>query len=443
MNTPIFNFVTEYIQSKYSMFHMPGHKGENILGLEQRDITEIKGADDLYHATGIILESENNATNIFGTKHTFYATNGSTQCVKAMLYLAYINRKSNTKTIISARNVHKSFVYACATLDIDVDWIYPKETENLCSCEVTPKQLEEKITNAKEKPFAVYVTSPDYLGSVQDIKGLSVVCKKYDVCLLVDNAHGAYLKFLDTPTHPIDLGADICCDSAHKTLPVLTGGAYLHISNNTNNNYELNARKALAMFGTSSPSYLVLQSLDLCNIYLENDYKSKLNSVIKTKNSIVKSLQNKGVVFKDSEPLKIVIDALAIGCSGEDLADYLRTYKIECEFCDSSYVVLMYSVSTKIDDFKKLEDALRKIRIKRPIFSNLFVIKNEKATSIREAVFSQTELISVEKANGRICSSVDCLCPPAIPIVVSGEKIDNETIKILKKYGIKHIEVIK
>jgi arginine/lysine/ornithine decarboxylase len=122
------------------------------------------------------------------------------------------------------------------------------------------------------KPCAVYVTSPDYLGNQQDLAGLSAVCAARGIPLLVDNAHGAYLHFLPQPAHPLDLGATACCDSAHKTLPVLTGGAYLHIAKNAPERYARDAKRAMALFGSTSPSYLILQSLDRANAYLAGGY---------------------------------------------------------------------------------------------------------------------------------------------------------------------------
>ena len=114
--------------------------------------------------------------------------------------------------------------------------------------------------------MAFYLTSPDYLGGMQDIAALSAVCDAHGVPLLVDNAHGAYLRFLPGGSrHPIDLGAAACCDSGHKTLPVLTGGAYLHLGPKAPVQEESTVRSALALFGSTSPSYLILQSLDACN----------------------------------------------------------------------------------------------------------------------------------------------------------------------------------
>ena len=230
MDTPILDFLRQYAEHDWVRFHMPGHKGKGMLGCEKWDITEVYGGDALYEADGIIARSERNATELFGTQRTCYSTEGSSQCIRAMLYLALNNRpKVNSNVIVAARNVHKTFVYAAALLDIEPVWLWPESSSSLCGCPVTPAILKETLDKLDAPPAAVYVTSPDYLGEMADIGSLAKVCHDSGTILIVDNAHGAYLKFLPKSLDPLDLGADMCCASAHKTLPVLTGGAYLHI----------------------------------------------------------------------------------------------------------------------------------------------------------------------------------------------------------------------
>ena len=222
MDTPIVDFVRNYADKKALRLHMPRHKGESFLGCESADITEIEGADVLYSPNGIIKQSEDNAAQIFGTSKTVYSTEGSSLSIRAMLYLVkiYGNTKNKKAFIAAGRNAHKTFVTAAALLDYKIDWLTADSDDTVISCNITPRILTEYLSKAEQKPLAVYVTSPDYLGNMLDIKGLAEVCRKYGVLLLVDNAHGAYLRFLAENLHPIALGADMCCDSAHKTLPV-------------------------------------------------------------------------------------------------------------------------------------------------------------------------------------------------------------------------------
>ena len=277
MRTPICDFVEDYQNRKCSRLHMPGHKGHVFLGCEPQDITEVQGADVLHAAEGIIRESQQNAAMLFNTGHTFYSTEGSSLCIKVMID-ALLQRAKRTgrwqrtmrPTILAARNVHRAMIDACALLDVDIIFLQGEDS-HLCTAVVSPQRLRQTLQELCGNVIGVYITSPDYLGNIQDISGLSGVCREYDLPLAVDNAHGAYLNFLQEPLHPMQLGADICCDSAHKTLPVLTGGAYLHIAKQASDFSIERIPRAMALFGSTSPSYLILQSLDYCNHYLKDD----------------------------------------------------------------------------------------------------------------------------------------------------------------------------
>ena len=422
---------------------MPGHKGSTMLGCEALDITEINGADVLYSANGIIEESENNATALFGTAHTFYSTEGSTLAIKAMLAIVKQKAKKGAK-ILATRNVHKAFVYACGLLDLDVEWLYPQKSEHLCDCTISPSDLKAKLQSLDELPSALYVTSPTYLGKILDIKGLSDVCREFGIYLLVDNAHGAYLAFKTPSEHPIALGADLCCDSAHKTLPTLTGGAYLHVSKSFAP-YDASAtRNALALFASTSPSYLILQSLDITNAYLADGFTERLKAIEDKVSTLKSDLAKKGFVCEASETLKLVISRKTCGYSGDELAEHLREFKVEAEYADRDTLTLMFSTESTELDLERVKNAFSKLSPKSAIKDEaLPAIAPKCAISIREALFSQSERVATENSLGRICASPSVSCPPAIPPVISGEVIDEKTIEILLYYGINEIDVIK
>lgn len=444
MKTPIYDFVQNYIQSNAARFHMPGHKGMPFLGCEERDITEIDGADVLYSPCDIIEQSECNATALFGTAHTFYSTEGSSLAIRAMLALVREHSDKPQPLILASRNAHKAFVHACALLDLRVDWMYPDSFHHVCNSTITPERLQMILENQHEKPNAVYITSPDYLGNISDIAGLSAVCDKYDIPLLVDNAHGAYLGFLEPSIHPIALGAAICCDSAHKTLPVLTGGAYLHISSKAPVRYVENARKALSLFASTSPSYLILQSLDLCNAYIENGYRERLCECVHKVCELKHYITKRGFVVCDGEPLKIVIDAKKSGFTGSELASILKLQKIECEFADPDFLVLMATPENKPSDFDQLNVAFDEIQPREAISHGAeFVQMSEIVLDLRQALLSPSETISIDDAVGRICASPTVACPPAVPIVISGERMTQAHVNVMKYYGHERIEVIK
>lgn len=454
MNTPIADFVRGYEKQNMTRLHMPGHKGNGFLGCEAFDITEVCGADALYEADGIIAKSEANATRLFGTGRTIYGAEGSSQCIRAMLYLCMqhscLSRQgmldeyaAERPKVLATRNVHKAFVYAAALLDLEVEWILPEgDMHSLCSCKVTPNEIEKRLQAMENSPMAVYVTSPDYLGQELDIKSIADVCHKYGTILVVDNAHGAYLHFLELSRHPIDMGADICCDSAHKTLPVLTGGAYLHIHKNAPKSFAENAKQAMALFGSTSPSYLTMTSLDLCNQYLENGYVEKLYKTTERLQQLREFLTNAGWQIETTDPLKLTIRAPK-GLKGTDIAENLRLVHIECEYADSEYIVLMATPENSEEDYQKLQDAFGKNELgygEQIVFGK---VSAQKEMSIRRAVFAEHEVIPVLSAVGRICGSPTVSCPPAIPVVISGEVIDKEAIVILEHYGIQTIEVVK
>lgn len=436
MTTPIADFIDNYIKSDMSRLHMPGHKGKGF----PDDITEIKGADSLYEADGIIAESEKNATAVFGSKHTFYSAEGSSQCIKAMLMSAVTNRmnKSARPIVLAARNVHKAFVHSAALIDFDVEWLLPDSTDSICSCFITAEQLKLKLQTIKTKPCAVYITSPDYLGNMADIKGFSEVCKEFEIPLLVDNAHGAYLKF--TGQHPIDLGADMCCDSAHKTLPVLTGGAYLHINNEK---YLNHIKETMAVFGSTSPSYLILKSLDNANRYMAENFESELQKCIEKVNKLKVYIKSIDAEDLSAEPLKITLCAENIGYTGYEVGEILRRQKVECEYCDERFAVMMFTPNNNNEDFDRVENALKSLKPKEKIVSKHLILPEiEQVLSIREAYFSPQEEVTAESALNRICGFSTVSCPPAVPIAISGEKITPRHIALFKKYSVDKIKVV-
>ena len=444
MNTPIADFVRGYEKQNMTRFHMPGHKGQAFLGCEALDITEVTGADSLYEADGIIAESEANATALFGTGRTLYGTEGSSQCVRAMLYLAIQGKQDGKRPcVVAARNVHKAFVYAAAVLDIDVIWLEQDADKNsLCSCMVTPQGLEQKLQAMGKAPAAVYVTSPDYLGNQLDIRGLAEVCHNHGTILAVDNAHGAYLHFLHPSQHPMDLGADICCDSAHKTLPVLTGGAYLHIGKNAPEHFKASAKHAMALFGSTSPSYLILASLDLCNDYLVDAYKDALANVIIETEVLREVLRRVGWKVENTEPLKLTVH-MPKQLDGRDVAKRLRQEQIECEYADAEYVVCMVTPENTKGDFDRLLDVFGENQTPYTEEQCLPISNIVQKLTIREAIFATQETVPVSTAVGRICGSPTVSCPPAIPIVVSGEMIDETAVRLFQHYGIEYVEVVK
>lgn len=438
MKQPIVDFVRGYASSGMARFHMPGHKGRGLLGIEADDITEISGADSLYEASGIIAESEKEASALFGSARTLYSAEGSSQCVRAMVHLAVTSGRGNR--IVCARNAHRSFIYACALTGARADWLYPeKGNAPLCACPVTSRQVREALD--REETAAVYLTSPDYLGGMQDIAGIAEVCAEKGVPLMVDNAHGACLRFLPGDRHPLSLGADLCCDSAHKTLPALTGAAWLHVSHKGEKLFGERARQAMETYGSTSPSYLTLMSLDRLNGYLAGEGPEALRRTAEALEEAREKLRKAGWLVLPTDPMRLTLRAPA-GSSGYEMADLLRKAKAECEYADRDHLVLMMSPMNTPEEIDLLIRALGtapgpcgEIRLPE--------VRCRAAMSIREAVFAPWETVPPEKAPGRICASPAAACPPAVPVVCAGEVIDNNAVSVMQYYGFKSIRVVK
>ena len=429
MDTPICDFAARYARSGAARLHMPGHKGIGPLGIEQLDITEIPGADSLYEAAGIIAQSEANASSLFGCP-TFYSTEGASQCIRAMIYLCLLQaKKEGRRPLIAAgRNAHKVLLSAAALLDVDIHWLYGAEDASYLSCPITASELDQTLSGMAEKPVAVYLTTPDYLGNMADVAALARVAHDHGCLLAVDCAHGAYLKFLPKSLHPMDLGADLCCSSAHKTLPVLTGGAYLH----TSPALRAGAKTALALFGSTSPSYLILQSLDAANRILDKAFPAELAATVRAVETMKARLCD--FDFIGNEPMKLTLRTASYGYTGLEFAELLRQRDVECEFADPDHVVFMIS---NVTDLPSLEAALISIPKKQALDRQRPRLYHpKKAISIREATLCPHVTLPLSLCEGRILAAATLGCPPAVPIAVCGELLDREVLERMRYYGI-------
>lgn len=442
METPIYDYVTAYAVSNTARLHMPGHKGRPFLGCEPFDITEISGADALYEAGGIIAKSEEHARALFGTQKTLYSTEGSSQCIRAMLFLVAAHKgQSGRIRVLAGRNAHKSFLYAAALLDLDVTWLWPKAMPSLLGCPLSADDVEAAFLS-DSLPDAVYLTNPDYLGGQVDIAAIAAVCHRYGVFLLVDNAHGAYLHFLDSPLHPMDLGADLCCDSAHKTLPVLTGGAYLHIAASVPTSIADRAKEAMAIFGSTSPSYLILSSLDLCNAFLSGNFRSRLANTIAHLELTRTALRQNGWSVPDTDPLKLTLHVPAC-TTGTAFAHRLHHAGMEVEYADRDALVMMLTPENDLQTLTDLVTLLGQNRLGAPATRSILPWQSRMVTTIREAIFADRELVPASQSSGRVCAAPTVGCPPAIPIAVSGERITPAMVDLFLGYGVDTVAVVK
>ncbi len=374
---------------------------------------------------------------LYGSAETYYSAGGSTLCIQAMLAAM----KLEGRKVIAARNSHRAFLNAAALLDIDTEWLMPEYSGGILSGEISLEKAEAMLI--KNPNSCLYITSPDYTGKTADISALAEICHRYGAVLLVDNAHGAHLAFMEKNIHPIALGADICCDSAHKMLPALTGAAMLHTSAPK---YSGILRQCMSMFGSTSPSYIIMASLDLCCDYIETRIRSDIKQGTENIKKYCREFSG-SLRFAEGDPFHITIMAAESGYDGIELAENMRRSGAECEYADHELIVLLMSPCCDENDYHRLSEITCKAlsvtpkrRTERRTFSPVLP---ERVCSIRQAFFAESEEIPVEEAEGRICASVKVPCPPAVPIAVSGEKIDSRCINIYKSYGISTVIVVK
>ena len=259
--------------------------------------------------------------------------------------------------------------------------------------------------------------------------------------LLVDNAHGACLRFLPGDRHPLSLGADLCCDSAHKTLPALTGAAWLHISPRAEKLFGERARQAMEVYGSTSPSYLTLMSLDRLNAYLSGEGPLALQRTAEALEDVREQLRKAHWRVLLTDPMRLTLRA-PVGSSGFQMADALRKAGAECEYADRDHLVMMISPMNTPEELALIPRALGRapspcgeIRLPR--------VRCRAALSIREAVFAPWETVPLEKALGRVCASPAAACPPAVPVVCAGEVIDENALIVMRYYGFESIRVVK
>lgn len=440
--TPFIHRLTEKIEKKQSRFHVPGHKGQ-FPGMDflnyaaPYDYTELPDTDSLYEAEGIILSLEERVAALYKSAASFLSCGGATLCIQTMLALS----AKEGDTVIVGRGCHGSAVSAMALLGISPIWVWPTPDGGLPG-QIEPEEIEKAV---KEHPeaSAVYLTSPNYFGQMADIAAISKICKKAGISLLVDNAHGAHLPFAGE-VHPMEAGATMCADSAHKTLPALTGSAFLHLGVPLE---PMEVRETMRLFGSTSPSYLMMASMDYAVGYFENNGAAAYRTLCQNVKIIKAETTSSEYEWATGnvDPMRITISARKLGYDGAALNRYLSDKGIDAEMEGGDYVVLVPTPFNSEEDMARLSETLCAIV---PIGSlspkeTLPLTKPEKVLEPRAAIFSSKEEISIENATWRIAASVAAPCPPGVPLVVPGEKIDPVTLEILKGYGISHIKVVK
>ena len=434
----VYGHLREHQKKGLSPFHTPGHKNSGCFPPEllQLDLTELPDTDALYEAEGILLRAEEKLASLFGAKRSLISSGGCTLAIQTMLCIA----SQRGRKMLFGRNIHRSAINACALLGIEPLWLMPKSESGHFTGRVTPGDVESALREHGDIS-ACYLTSPDYYGELSDIRTISSICRRYGVLLLVDNAHGSHLAFLSENLHPLHLGADMTACSLHKTLPVLTGGAVLNIGS-----HELakDAKDAMVLFGSTSPSYPIMASIDWCRDWLENSgaekYKALEERVMKIKQLASKQglLQPKG----QCDPLRVCINTACAGIEGSRQTAFFHRFGIEPEFCDGQNAVMICTPFNTERDFMRLEQAISSLSYTCDPPETEEASLPEMCMSPRDALLSNQETVPLSKASGRISAGSACPCPPGIPLVMPGEVITEELAGKLHKSGFDSIRCV-
>lgn len=427
---PLISSLEREANRNTARFHMPGHKGENLPFLNSAvDFTEYDGTDNLYCPKGAIEQAQNKAAAAFGSAKTIFCPGGATLALQTcIMYGAYLSRHSK-RPIFADRMCHKSVFNAFLLCDIMPVWFLPQQNA-----------LIQQINS--QKPCMLIITSVDYYGKFRLTKNIIDCCKANNCIIVCDNSHGTHLAFWDDgKKYPIKQGADISVDSAHKTTPALTGGAYINIGIQDKELHQKLLR-FMSVFGSTSPSYLIMQSLDWSRAYMSKYAHQKLAEIKDYITDIREFAVKKGFLVNDIQShdiFRLVIYTQNLEISGKELYAHLYNDGVVCEMWDNACVVLICTVCDTKEMYQRLKNSLENINVKKTKTCDLA----EKYTqsipmsvmSPKDALYSNNcEEIDVEKAVNRISCEIYAPYPPGIPLIMPGEVFTQQIVYSLKPY---------
>lgn len=444
--------LSAYAASDYYGFHMPGHKRRmgQLGDPYQIDITEIYGFDDLHHpqAEGILLKAEERAARLYGAEETHFLINGST----AGILSAISGCTHFGGELLMARNSHRSAYHGAGLQNLRLWYLYPRCADD--SLWINGRILSTDVENFLQehsKIEAVFITSPTYEGICTDVKAVAKVCHNHGVPLIVDQAHGAHFPFSEYfPEDALKAGADVVIQSVHKTLPALTQTALLHIQGKLIDREKLHYY--LSVYQSSSPSYVLMASIDSCMEQLEAQGDALYEAYIRRLKRFRSSCEDlrhlkllgkesfKKAAIYDFDNSRLVISVEDAHITGEALMQKLRIqYHLEMEMATKGYVVGISTVADQEEDLQRLSSALHTLDAtfngeqdgaKKVIGQKL--LKVDMAMPLRMAIEQEKEWVEISKAEDRIAGKYLYLYPPGIPLVVSGERLTGELCNQIK-----------
>jgi arginine decarboxylase len=447
-NAPIYNGIMKYLSENPIPFHMPGHKlgrgfpEEFAKNLSMLDLTEIPGSDNLHCPSGIIREASELASKAFCADKTFFLVNGSTCGIHAIIMTIC---KPGGKLIV-ARDCHKSVINGMMLAGVNPVYIRNGfDSEFGIPAPIQPFQVERAL---KENPDAqgVLITRPSYYGTCSDIKEIAAIVHSYGKILAVDEAHGAHLVFnRSLPVCAMQGGADICVQSAHKTLPALTQGSYLHVKSSKVDMERL--ERFLRILQTSSPSYIIMASLDMARELMETRGEDMLDRLLDhigwLENAIgetggISMLSHKKYGNCTADRTRIVLNVAGMGITGFFADEYLRSaHHIQVEMSDMNNIVCIGTVSDSREYYEKLAAALSDIagRFRCTIPRDNACFRQPELPieemELREVLQAAGMRIVLGRAKGMVSKDIITPYPPGIPVICPGEIISQDAIEYI------------
>lgn len=482
--TTLYDSLVTYGRSDLYPYHMPGHKRRGIsdalsdaFGI---DVTEIDGFDNLHQAEGLIEQAQERAARLYGAEETFFLVNGSTCGVLAAISAA----TEKGDTLLLARNCHKSAYHAVFLQELRVRYLYPGQiAEYDIADAIAPADVEKALESFPECR-AVVITSPTYEGVVSDIGEISRIVHEKGKILIVDEAHGAHFGLAaGVPENAVRQGADIVIHSLHKTLPSMTQTALLHVNGPRVDRMKI--RRYLSIYQSSSPSYVLMASMDACISYMnENaqrcfsqmrryyrEFTEQMEKCGHIRIARPETLRKKAYSFTAWDIGKLLISVKGTSMSGQQLYDILREeFHLQMEMAADSYVLAIMTINDTEEGWQRLADALRRIdgrinnnRISDRINDRREVERSDKTgdnaedeaenkinnnapqgsdhpvakmtiAQAQESVFRHRKEILLENAAGEISGDFINLYPPGVLLLVPGEVIDENRIGQIRKY---------
>lgn len=443
---PLIEALTAYIGEDLTPFHMPGHKGGKGFSmffqqhLPSMDQTEVPGLDNLHGPQGAIRQAQQLAAKAFCSDACFFLVNGSSAGIQGMLQAAAVPGEK----LLIPRNAHKSIWDGLVMTGARPVYLQPElDASQGLAGQITAAQVHQALQQHPDVKGLLLV-HPNYYGMGGDVHGIAAVLQDHGKLLLVDEAHGAHFPFHPAlPPSASATGADAWVQSAHKTLPALTQSAYLHLRNGRINADRLAA--ALRMVQSTSPSYLLMASLDYARAYMETEGFDRLDQVIAHLFLVRKSLEDLGIGahtrYNGSsicwmDPTRLVLDVSELGCTGFEAEGILRAHGVQPEMSDLSRVVCICTVADTEASFERLIAACRALAGPRRPHRKMQDLSiswgiPEQVLTPREAFYRPWEWTMLERAEGRICAGLVGTYPPGIPRYCPGERMDKAGIEEL------------